>query len=224
MERIWDRYLSQRDRRHLAEGGPRPSVAFGTRPLLLLIDNYKAALGERPLPFLDAVKDYPWSTGEEGWQAVAKTAELLARFRARELPVAHTTAVRPSDGISQSYHAIHGLPISDAGDDDYYEIVSALAPMPGEPVFRKAAASAFHGTGLVAFLNHLRIDTLVMCGETTSGCVRASVTDAAAHCFKVFVVEDCVYDRHEAAHAMNLFDMHMKYARVLPLDELVRHI
>lgn len=224
MDRIWDKYLSQRDRRHIAQNAPWPSVEFGTKPLLLLVDNYRAALGERPLPFFESVKEYPWSTGEEGWRAVERTAELLDRFRTGSLPVAHVTSVHPSDGIPQSYESIHNRKLTRPDDGAFHEIVPLLAPAPGEAIFRKTGSSAFHGTSLIAYLNHLDIDTLVVCGETTSGCVRASVTDAASYCFKVFIVEDCVYDRHETSHAISLFDMHMKYGCVLPLQELIRYI
>jgi maleamate amidohydrolase len=93
--------------------------------------------------------------------------------------------------------------------------------VPGEAVLRKTAPSAFFGTPLMAHLNALGADTLIVCGESTSGCVRASVVEARSYRFRVVVVEECVYDRHEATHAINLFDMHQKYADVLPLAEVL---
>lgn len=221
MTRIWDKYLSERDRRHIAGGAPWPTVKFGRRPLLLLVDNYKAALGEERRPFLEAVADYPWSTGEEGWNAVAKTTEVLALFRQLALPVVHVTSVRPSDGVPRSYDLIHDLPMPSPHDDHLYEIVPALAPTDGEVVFRKACPSAFNGTTLLTYLRHLDVDTLVVCGEATSGCIRATVTDAASFCFRVFIVEECVYDRHEAAHAINLFDMDRKYGSVVSMENVL---
>ena len=86
-------------------------------------------------------------------------------------------------------------------------------------MLRKTAPSAFWGTPLAAHLNLHQIDTLIVCGEATSGCVRASVVDAASYRYRVQVVEECVFDRHEATHALNLFDMHQKYADVISLDE-----
>jgi nicotinamidase-related amidase len=100
-----------------------------------------------------------------------------------------------------------------------FEIMDEVAPISGEPVFRKAAPSAFFGTPLAGYLNQLRVDTVVVAGESTSGCIRATAVDASSYRFDVIVVEDCVFDRHEAAHAMNLFDIDQKYGDVLGLDE-----
>ncbi|MPZ87289.1 MAG: isochorismatase family protein, partial [Nitriliruptorales bacterium] len=105
-----------------------------------------------------------------------------------------------------------------------YEIVEQAAPWPGEAVLHKTAPSAFFGTPLMAHLHSLGVDTLMVCGESTSGCVRASVIDARSYRFKVIVVEDAVYDRHESAHAINLFDMNQKYADVMALDDVLVHL
>jgi nicotinamidase-related amidase len=99
-------------------------------------------------------------------------------------------------------------------------LVEALRPAPGEVLVTKSAPSAFWGTSLVSTLHQWQVDTLLVCGATTSGCVRASVVDAASHGFRTVVVEECVYDRHEATRAMNLFDMDQKYADVISLDEV----
>ena len=100
------------------------------------------------------------------------------------------------------------------------EFMPQAAPMPGEIVLKKTAPSAFFGTPLMAGLNALDVDTLIITGESTSGCVRASVLDAKAFHFNVVIAEECVYDRHQACHAINLFDMDQKYATVLPLAEI----
>jgi nicotinamidase-related amidase len=104
------------------------------------------------------------------------------------------------------------------------EIVDEVAPVPGEAVLRKAAPSAFWGTPLAAHLNDLGVDTIITCGESTSGCVRASVVEGCTYRYRMIVVEECVFDRHESAHAMNLFDMHQKYADVVPLAEAIQHM
>src|SRR5919202_1020564 len=105
-----------------------------------------------------------------------------------------------------------------------YDVLPEVAPVDGEVVLRKTAPSAFWGTPLMAELNRLDVDTLIVAGESTSGCVRASVVDAASYRFRVIVVEECVFDRHEAPHAINLFDMHQKYADVIPLDTALDYI
>lgn len=103
-------------------------------------------------------------------------------------------------------------------------IVDEVKPIPGEVVLRKTAPSAFWGTPLAAHLTYLGVDTLIVVGESTSGCVRASVVEAASCRYRVKVVEDCVFDRHEATHALNLFDMHQKYADVISLSEAVSYL
>ena len=96
--------------------------------------------------------------------------------------------------------------------------------MKGEIVLRKAAPSAFWGTPLIGLLNGASIDTVIVAGESTSGCVRATVVDAKSYRFKVLVPEECVFDRHESAHAMNLFDMDQKYADVIDLNETIDYL
>jgi nicotinamidase-related amidase len=104
------------------------------------------------------------------------------------------------------------------------EIVQELAPIAGEVVLRKSSPSAFWGTPLVGQLNLLGVDTLIVAGESTSGCVRASVVDGCTNRYRMQVVEECVFDRHEAPHAINLFDIHQKYADVISLSQALEHL
>jgi nicotinamidase-related amidase len=97
-----------------------------------------------------------------------------------------------------------------------YEFVEEIAPRDGDVLLPKKHPSAFFGTPLVSHLVDQQVDTLVITGCTTSGCVRSSVTDAFAYNFKVIVPEDCVYDRAPTSHAVNLWDMDGKYADVMP--------
>ena len=105
-----------------------------------------------------------------------------------------------------------------------YEIIDEVAPLPGEAVLRKTSPSAFWGTPLIGHLNYLGIDTIITCGESTSGCVRASVVDGCTNRYRMIVVEECVFDRHEATHAINLFDMNQKYSDVLPIGEVLEYL
>jgi nicotinamidase-related amidase len=91
-------------------------------------------------------------------------------------------------------------------------------------VLRKSAPSAFWGTPLVGHLNFLGVDTVIACGESTSGCVRASVVEGCTYRFNMIVPEECVYDRHQATHAINLFDMNHKYADVIPTSEVLDYL
>ena len=99
-----------------------------------------------------------------------------------------------------------------------------FAPQPGDTIVHKERASAFYGTPMIAKLNHLGVRSLIMCGESTSGCVRNSVQDAYMNGYHVALVEECCFDRNMMAHKTNLFDMHHKYADVMHVDEVVDHL
>ena len=105
-----------------------------------------------------------------------------------------------------------------------YEIIDEIKPFPGEAVIRKSSPSVFWGTPLVGHLKALDVDTIITCGESTSGCVRASVVDGSTNRYRMIVVEECVFDRTEASHAINLFDLNQKYADVLPLAEVLHYL
>jgi nicotinamidase-related amidase len=105
-----------------------------------------------------------------------------------------------------------------------FQIVNEVKPIPGETVLKKTSPSAFWGTPLIGHLNFLGVDTIITCGESTSGCVRASVVDGTTNRLRMIVAEECVFDRHEACHAINLFDMNQKYADVLPLDDILKYL
>jgi maleamate amidohydrolase len=106
----------------------------------------------------------------------------------------------------------------------WVEIDPRLDARPDEPVVAKTGASAFFGTPLAALLLAAGVDSLIVLGATTSGCVRASVVDAVQHGFATFVVPDCCVDRARGPHEANLFDMTAKYADALPAEEVVGHL
>jgi maleamate amidohydrolase len=99
-------------------------------------------------------------------------------------------------------------------------VVDELAPAPGEYVLRKTQPSAFFGTDLIGWLVQRRVDTLIVTGATTSGCVRATVVDAMSHNFRTIVATDCVGDRALGPHHANLFDMGQKYADLMSGTEI----
>jgi nicotinamidase-related amidase len=104
------------------------------------------------------------------------------------------------------------------------EIHEAFRPEPGDLVIHKQRASGFYGTPLAANLTMLGVNSLIVCGESTSGCVRASVVDAYSHGFHTVVVEECVFDRSALSHKVSLFDLHHKYADVMHLDEVLERM
>jgi nicotinamidase-related amidase len=228
-KRVWDAFLTVRDRAHLASSEPSQRWGFGERAAVLSVDNYRKAIGDAPEPLLDAIAAWPSSTGLEGWGALESVSVLLTAARAAGVPVIHVAGEAPKAaeiaGWREGMGGRHATQSDDAAAQDRldrgYDFVDQARPMPGEVVMRKTAPSAFFGTPLIAHLVDLRIDTLIVCGEAVSGCIRASVVDGRSHRFRIIVPEECVYDRHEATWALNLFDMHEKYADVLPLDEVL---
>src|SRR5262245_62953958 len=101
------------------------------------------------------------------------------------------------------------------------QIVPELTPLPNETILRKTQLSAFFGTGYADLLRRQGVDTVIVAGCTTSGCVRATVVDAMSHNFRTIVVRDCVGDRSLAAHDANLFDMEQKYADLVESEAVV---
>jgi len=155
--------------------------------------------------------------------AIGRTAELLSLARARGWPVAHTRVVYAEDGSDGGAFAMKVPALLTLTETSpLSQIVPEVAPAPGETVFCKRHASAFFGTDLAAWLAFRRVDTLLVAGCTTSGCVRASVIDASAHNLRPVVVTDCVGDRAIGPHEANLFDMGQKYADLMSLEGLHR--
>jgi maleamate amidohydrolase len=227
--RIWDAFLTPQDKAHLAVVGDPPRVGFGVKSAVLSVDNYRSAVGDRPEPLLEAVRSWRGSTGLAGWAALEQTELLLDSARKASIPVIHVTGLPEEDTGISAWGVDKGLgrtPVQPSGGaaDRFarrFDIVEQASPLPGEVVLRKNAPSAFFGTTLMPHLVRSGIDTLIVCGESTSGCVRATVVDGCSYRLRMIVIEDCVYDRHEAAHAVNLFDMDQKYADVLSLEEVL---
>jgi maleamate amidohydrolase len=227
--RIWDEFLTERDKAHLAAAEPRKRVGFGSRPAVLMIDNYAGVFSEPGVPFLEAVEKNRSAMGEDADIAAAHIARLLTHSRDAGIPVIHITGMHGNNmpGWHEMVHAGDRrgqLSPEKPGNADKYAIVPLCAPIEGEVVLQKAAPSAFWGTPLSALLNYLGVDTLIVGGESVSGCVRASVVEAASYRYRVIIAEECTYDRHQACRAINLFDMHQKYSDVLPVDEVVEWV
>jgi nicotinamidase-related amidase len=216
--------LTPRDREHLAITGwaKKKPFGFGQTPVCLVIDDNYSVLGLTREPILESIKTWPMSCGLEGWEAIDRTVDLLRAARGNNVPVIYVHGFDkgfvPWGRRPQREQLAH-LPAEMRAKAN--DIVEEIAPQPGELVLEKAAASAFHGTPLLFHLNYFGVDTVIACGETTSGCVRASVVDGATFRFNMGVVEECTFDRTEASHYINLFDMHQKYADVISLSEAV---
>ena len=227
-ERVWDRFLTEQDKAHVAMKASRP-IGFGKKPALLLIDLYRWVFGDKPEPVLEAIKEWPGSCGVAGWDAIPHIQKLLQTAREVGIPVIHISGPARSRRVDEwSFRRDSSSTNLSAEAQERrrnkFDIIDEVQPLPGEAVLRKLSPSAFWGTPLIAHLNQYGIDTVIACGESTSGCVRASVVDGCTYRFRMVVAEECVFDRHEACHAINLFDMNQKYADVLPLDEIVQYL
>jgi maleamate amidohydrolase len=186
---------------------------------LLIIDVQYRTTGTTPMPFFEAIKEFPTSCGDVAWQAVGNIQQLIAEFRRRGWPILypHVAPKNKNEGgrLAEKVPAIMNIPAHG------YEFVKEIAPEPGDVLLPKKHPSAFFATALTSHLIDLQADTLVITGCSTSGCVRSSVVDAFALNFKVTVPQDAVYDRSRVSHAVNLFDMAEKYADVAPTTEIL---
>ena len=196
----------------------RRKIYVGDNPAVLAIDLYNKAYlgGSRPVKEVD--REFSGSCGENAWNAIAPTQKLFAAARRVDIPVIYTTRHVDTGGVQSTNRNL------DRMADDIYDIFPQLAPQPGELVIYKERASAFFGTPLVAHLQKMRINSLIICGESTSGCVRASTVDAYSYGLHSVLVEECTYDRSALSHKVNLFDLHHKYADVMHIEEVVAHL
>jgi nicotinamidase-related amidase len=222
----YQRFLSERDRLVFAKAGYGGRVGFGARPVVLVVDVSYAFCGEKPLPILEAVAEWPNSCGEDAWRAIEVIRRLLQAARDRRLPIIYTTGFsRPIAGEFGLGRWTDKFPPEAAVDPvKSNEIVAPIAPWPHDIVIEKTMPSAFFATNLTSYLINLGADTIIVCGVATSGCVRASVVDGFSRNYRMIVVEDGTFDRGEASHWINLFDMNMKYADVLKLDDVLARV
>ena len=220
---IWDQFITERDKQVYGKYHGGRHQGFGQRPAVLIIDVNYGWVGGTPEPVLQSIEKYPSSCGLEGWDAVYQIQRLLKMARASGIPVFYTTASEMRKGIvpggkhTQREHSPEFV-------RHLRQIVDEIAPIEGEVVIYKHAPSAFFCTPLITYLTQLKIDTLLTCGGSTSGCVRASVVDAASNRIKVSLIEECTFDRGQASHAINLFDMNAKYADIVNLEDIEKYL
>jgi maleamate amidohydrolase len=218
MQRYVPSWLPEEDLRvyERAEWGRR--VGFGDQAAVIVIDMCRY--------FTDP--EYPYANPAEGQRAVQGIKKLLGVVRSASLPIVYTT-----QGTDQPYllatagrfpDKIIPLDSSFASSARPHEIVPEIAPEPGEIVLVKPKPSVFFGTQLVSILNYWRVDTVIITGVATSGCVRASVDHAFALNYRVIIPLECVADRARVPHEMNLFDMDTATADVMHLDTVIDEI
>jgi nicotinamidase-related amidase len=200
----------------------RRKVFVGESPALLAIDLYELVYRGGPRPPAALVSTHPSSCGEYAYAAIEPTRRLFAAARAAGLPVFYSTGdVRAESRPTLVAATKRNQPPVEAAD---FAIRPEFRPQPQDVVITKQRASVFFGTPLIAHLTQLGVRSLIVCGESTSGCVRASAVDAYSHGFHVVLVEECCFDRSLLSHKVNLFDMHHKYCDVMHIEEVVAHL
>ena len=212
---IWDDVLTEKDRQLLATRPPRKKTGFGERPALLVIDMDIGVCGEDK-PIIEQLDVNSGTCGEFAWATIPHMKRVITGSREAGIPVIFSNHIM---------RAIHGMPKYDDPTYSHSEVspLSALLPdlgfQEGDLLIEKQRPSVFFHTGLIYILLNKKIDSLIVVGNSTSGCVRASVIDATGYTFKVSVVEECLFDRLELSHKASLFDMAFKYCDVVSADE-----
>jgi len=184
-------------------------TGIGSSPALVVVDMCRG--------FIDPSSPL----GFECEEVIKANIKLVQKFRAQKLPVIFTTTIyRDISDASVFRSKIPALNILEP-ESDAVSFIDALAPLSNEMIIEKKFPSAFFDTNLAAYLQNLNIDSVIISGVTTSGCVRATALDAMQNNFLTTVAEDCVGDRDQDAHHANLFDLKKKYADVLPLKNIL---
>ena len=186
------------------------SSGIGRRPALLIID------------FVNSFTNPEQFGGGNIGEAIENTRGLLAEARTLGLPIAFTRVVYADDGSDAGVFTLKAPALTQLTERDFgSQIVDQLQPCDGEYIVRKTQPSAFFGTNLTAWYVSKGVDTVIVTGCTTSGCVRASVVDSMSYNFRTVVATDCVGDRALAPHDANLFDMEQKYADLMSSSEII---
>lgn len=205
----------------MAARTPRKRAGFGERPALLVIDMNIGAVGENR-PIYEQLDKYPGACGPYAWAAIPYQQRMLAAARDAGIPVIYSQHI---------FKAIHDLPGAKDPKMGYSELspLSKLqpevAPKSGDLLIEKQKASVFFHTPLLYVLMNKQIDSLLLMGNSTSGCVRATAVDGSYYpSFKIAVVEECVFDRIELSHKAALFDMQFKYCDVIKTKDALDYV
>jgi maleamate amidohydrolase len=214
--RPWDGVISPEEEASYEKAGWGGSVGFGEKPALVVVDMYRA--------FVDP--DYPFS-GHGALTTAGHIKKLLEIFREGALPVFFTTApllaaLTPAARGRWKARATTASALMQS--QEAFDLWPDLGRRDDEPIIVKTYPSAFFGTTLASQLIYHRVDTLVVAGTVTSGCVRGTCLDGFNYNYHVIVPEECVCDRGEVSHKVALFEIQMKYGDVLPLAEVEQRL
>lgn len=189
---------------------PNKTVGLGLKPALIVVD---ATVG-----FTDPAS----ALGSESGAELKVIRQLIMAFRARELPVVYTVNAYAHAAEASVFR--EKLPLLDqlVAGSPMAEIAPLITPLPHDIVIRKGVPSAFFDSPLRQLLVNLSVDSVLVCGFTTSGCVRATAVDALQCNFRLVVARDACGDRDRAAHEANLRDLDLKYGDVVSANEALK--
>ena len=215
----WQNMLTEDDRKVLAKRKPRVRNGLGKKTALLLIDMQVTACGHDK-PIYEQLEEYPGACGPHAWKSIAVQQKLLAAARAAGMQVSYSKHLfRPETALPQAAASNNFSSLNKNS-----EIPEAVAMQPGDLLIEKQRASCFAFTNFPLILYNLGIDSLLVGGNSTSGCVRATCVDAGGYGIKVQVIEEATFDRIEFSHAAALFDMQFKYCDVISAEEALATI
>ena len=190
----------------------RKDLGVGDKPAMIVVD------------MIRGFTDPACPLGSDCPEVVSANVELLNAFRERSLPVYFTTVVYHNTDQARIFRQrVEALNLL-TPDSVWVQLDERLARAPGEELLEKQWASAFHRTDLDARLRARQVDTLVVTGLTTSGCVRATAVDGLQYDYRVLVPREAVGDRNQDAHEANLHDLHAKYADVISVSDLITRL
>jgi maleamate amidohydrolase len=194
-------------------GGHGQRIGFGAKPAVVVVDMINLYVNPR----------FALGHGENTKAVVAANKRVIEAARAKGLPIFYSNVGLRRTAAEKG---IWGVKVGGSKDitAEADAVVPELRPLDGDIIVTKAKASVFFGTQLASMLVSLGIDTIIVTGVTTSGCVRATVVDGFSHNFRVIVPAECVGDRASLPHKVSLFDMDMKYSDVMDLEEVLERI
>ncbi len=213
--REWMKMIPEAELRLYQKAGFAGALQPGRRAALIVVDVTLGFCGSKGLSLDQAVQEFSTACGPASWEAMPKVASLIDLFRSLDLPIIYSLS--DLNAVPFTGKATKGT--RKETPPRFNDFPQEIAPRPSDYVLPKTKASTFFQTPLNAYLVKQGIDTLVFCGVSTSGCVRASVVDGFSNGYQTFVVDECCFDRSAFAHAANLFDMNAKYAAVVSLEE-----
>lgn len=206
--------IPQEDRKIIEERYRRNPVKeepMGKSPALLVVDMTYGFVDDR----------FPTGYSKTGAPCLQNISTLIELARNAHIPIIYTRDMSDPQEVYRIHRGAWNFksnPIKDELREEYNTIHNSIAPRDQDVVIQKSKPSAFFGTPLMAILNYLKVDSLILTGMVTSGCVRATALDAFNYNYKVIIPIECVADRSQISHEVTLFDLDTKYASVLPLD------